>query len=124
VEEALDGPSHIGFDTYHQWYPGKVAYLVGKMKDVLLPDGKTLFDETVLFQGSEISWNHDHPDMPFLIMAGDATPFRTGRFVQVGPAIPHNHLLVTLGRAFGADITEFGDPAVTQGNLDADLLDV
>ena len=122
VAEALDGPAHVDFDTYHQWYTGKVAYLVGKMKEVLLPDGKTLFDETVLFQGSEISWNHDHPDMPFLIVAGEATPFSTGRYLELGPALPHNDLLVTLGRAFGAEISQFGDESIPAGNLDAELL--
>lgn len=121
-EVALDGPAHLEFDRYHQWFHGKIAYLVDRMKEISLPDGKTLLDETVLFQGSEIAFNHDTPNMPFYILAGAATPFRTGRYVQFPQSVPHNHLLVTLARAFGAEIDAFGDPMFAQGNLDSALL--
>ncbi len=124
VGEMEGGPSHLEFDKYHQWFHGKIAYLIGKMADVSLPDGKTLLDETVLFQGSEISFNHETPNMPFYILAGAETPFRTGRYVQFPQTVPHNHLLVTLARAFGASIDSFGDPTFAQGNLDSALLDV
>ena len=60
--------------------------------------------------------------IPFLIVAGEATPFSTGRYLQLGPALPHNHLLVTLGRAFGADISQFGDESIPAGDLDDKLL--
>jgi hypothetical protein len=122
VGEALGGPAHLSFDAYHQWYTGKIAYLVSRMQDVLLPDGKTLFDETVIFRGSEISWNHDHPDMPFLVVAGASTPFASGRYVELAPSVPHNHLLVTLGHAFGVEMDAFGDPTIAAGNLDDALL--
>jgi hypothetical protein len=86
---------------------------------VKLPDGNTLLDETVVFQGSEISFNHDQPDMPFLIVAGDKTPFRTGRFVQATPKTPHNNLLLTLLHAFGVQATTFGDARYATGDVDA-----
>jgi hypothetical protein len=124
VGEAEGGPSHIEFDKYHQWFHGKIAYLAGRMKDVSLPDGKTLLDETVLFQGSEISIDHSTPNMPFYLMAGADTPFHTGRYVEFPTAVPHNHLLVTLARAFGAEIDAFGDPMFAMGNLDDALLKV
>ncbi len=122
VGEAVDGPSHLAFDKYQQWFAGKTRYLVEKMQSVNLPGGLTLFDETVIFQGSEIAFNHDHPNMPFMVLAGSHTPLRTGRFVQVPPATPHNHLLCSLAHAFGLELGGFGDPAIRSGDLDDALL--
>jgi Protein of unknown function (DUF1552) len=122
VGEALGGPAHQRFDTYHQWFTGKTRYLIEKLKAVTLPAGHTLFDETVLFQGSEIQWNHDHPDMPYMLVAGAQTPLRTGRFVEVPAGTPHNHLLVSIAHAFGVELDRFGDPAIRPGNLDGVLL--
>lgn len=121
VGEAVGGAAHTAFDTYHQWFTGKTRYLIEKLRAVSVPGG-TLFDDTVLFQGSEIAWNHDHPDMPFMIAAGAHTPFRTGRFVELRPGTPHNHLLVTLAHAFDVELDRFGDPAIAAGDLDAALL--
>ena len=122
VGEATGGPSHLAFDTYQQWFTSKVKYLVEKLRAVNLPEGHTLFDETVLLQGSEISWNHDHPDMPYMLIAGAQTPLRTGRFVEVARGTPHNHLLTTLARAFDITLNAFGDPAIRAGDLDDALL--
>ncbi|HVV88715.1 MAG TPA: DUF1552 domain-containing protein [Kofleriaceae bacterium] len=122
VGEAIDGPSHVSFDTYHQWFAGKLLYLVQQMQAVDLPGGQTLFDATVILQGSEISFNHDHPDMPYMIVAGADTPFRTGRFVEVPSGTPHNHLLVSLAHAFDVPLDAFGDAAIPAGDLDAVLL--
>ena len=122
VGEALGGPSHVAFDTYQQWFAGKVKYLVDAMRAVSVPEGHTLFDETVILQGSEIAWNHDHPDMPFMIVAGAQTPFRTGRYVQVPSGTPHNHLLVSIAHAFDVVLDRFGDPRIAAGDLDAALL--
>lgn len=122
VGETIDGPAHQAFDAYHRWYAGKILYMVQKMQTVLLPDGKSLFDETVLLQGSEISVDHGTRDMPFLLIAGAATPVRAGRYVQLPNKVPHNHLLVSIARACGLSITGFGDPAYAEGNLDAVLL--
>jgi hypothetical protein len=105
-----------------QWFTGELATFVDRLKGVTLPDGSTLLDETVVFQGSEISFNHDQPDMPFLLVAGGKTPFRTGRFVQTPPKTPHNNLLLTLLHAFGLQDTTFGDPRYATGDLDAMLL--
>jgi hypothetical protein len=105
-----------------QWFTGELATFVDRLEAVTLPDGSTLLDETVIFQGSEISFNHDQPDMPFLIVAGAKTPLRTGRFVQAPPKTPHNNLLLTLLHAFGLQGTTFGDPAYASGDLDSLLL--
>ena len=114
--------SLLDFAKVVQWFTGQLANFIDRLKAVTLPDGSTLLDETVVFQGSEISFNHDQPDMPFLIVAGAKTPFRTGRFVQAPPKTPHNNLLLTLLHAFGVQATTFGDARYATGDLDALLL--
>lgn len=114
--------SHESFTKYHVWWSKKTVSLVQKLKAVAMPGGGTLFDDTVLFQGSEISFNHSCPDMPFLIVAGPQTPFRTRRFVAFPAKQVHTHLLTTLVNAFGLTDTRVGDPAYPAGNLNAALL--
>ena len=99
-----------------------MAPFVEKMQAVNLPEGHTLFDETVLLQGSEIAWNHDHPDMPYLLVAGAQTPFRTGRYLQLPSGTPHNHLLTSIAHAFDVVLDRFGDPRIAPGDLDGALL--
>jgi hypothetical protein len=106
------------FDAYHRWWSTKTVSFVQKLKGTPTPDGGTLFDETVIFQGSDIAWEHRTPDMPFLIVAGTKTPFDTGRFVQFPQRAMHTHLLTTLLHAFGHTANHVGDPQYPPGNLD------
>lgn len=122
VGAKLESDSVVAFTKVKQWFNSELAYFVDRLKATRLPDGNNLLDETVIFQGSEISFNHACPDMPYLLVAGDKTPLRAGRFVQLAPKVPHNNLLVTLLHAFGVDAATFGNPAYSTGNLDAQLL--
>jgi len=93
----------------------------------------------VIVQASEIGFDHTHIDVPFLIMAGDKTPFNVGQYVNLAPARPiyidgwqaskvdpagvaHNKLLVSLLHAFGVPAQTFGDPNIGTGDIDAQLL--
>ncbi len=98
------------------------AYFIDGLKRVSTPDGSTLFDHTVILQGSDISWNHGVDNIPFLVAAGAKTPLRGGRMISAPAATPHNNLLVTLLHAFGIQASSFGDPSVCTGDLDALLL--
>ncbi len=121
VAEALEGPAHAEFDRYHQWFWKKALSLVTKLKAIQTPEGGTLFDDVVIFTGSEISIDHGTENMPFLLMAGDNTPISTGRFVELPAGTNHCALLVSLLRAFGLEVDHFGDPAYPAANLDSAL---
>jgi hypothetical protein len=116
------GPSTAEFVKIHQWVAGEMSYFVDRLKATPAPGGVSLFDETVIFRGTELSVNHDQVDMPFMILAGDKTPFNTGRWLQLPAATPHNQLLVTLLHAFGVNVNAWGDPRYASGNLDARFL--
>lgn len=120
---ASSGSSSVQkFRTIRRWFSTELATFVDRLSQMQTPTGESLMDGTVIFQGSDLAIDHNQPDMPFLIMAGQRTPFSTGRVVQCSPKVPHNHLLVTLARSFGVPIDSFGDPAHANGNLDAQLL--
>ncbi len=112
--------SHALFTKYHDWFSKKTVSLVQKLKAVATPEG-TLFDDTVLFQGSELAVNHACPNMPFVILAGHATPFKTGRFVEFASGTMHTHLLTTLLNAFNHPATSVGDPKYASGHLNSAL---
>ena len=122
VGEPLDGPAHAEFDRYHQWFWKKALSLVTKLKAIETPEGGSLFDDVVIFSGSEISIDHGNVNMPFMLMAGDKTPINTGRFVDLPAGTSHTGLLVTLLRAFGVEADQFGSPSLPAANLDAALL--
>ncbi len=119
VGEPPEHGSHALFAKYHDWFSKKTVSLVQKLKAVATPEGGTLFDDTVLFQGSELSFNHSGPDMPLVILAGPSTPFKTGRFLELPKGTPHTHLLTTLLNAFGHPATQVGDPMYAAGQLNS-----
>ena len=121
VGEPLDGPAHAEVDRYHQWFWKKVLSLVTKLKAVATPEGGTLFDDVVIFTGSEISVNHGNVDMPYLLIAGDKTPIDTGRYLALPKGTNHVRLLVSLLHAFGIAQHEVGDAKYGPGNLDSAL---
>lgn len=121
VGAPVGASSRADFTKYHQWFSQKTLSLVQKLKAVSVPEGGTLFDDVVLFQGTELGYDHACPNMPFFLIAGEKTPFATGRFVKFLPAAMHTHLLVSLLNAFGHPATRVGDPRYLSGNLNARL---
>src|SRR5262249_1170705 len=117
-----DAPAKQKMTTVYKWMSSRTADFVDQLKAVVLPDGSTLFDSTVVVGTSEISYDHKWTDTPFYILAGQQTPFNTGRFVSFPTQVTHTHLLVTLLNAFGINVTSFGDPRLPPGNLNAELL--
>jgi hypothetical protein len=105
------------------WYAQEVAYLAGKLNEL------GVLDRTAICWGNELDNGsaHDHVNHPFLIIGGCGGRLRTGQVVRYPhpkkwepePAgtRAHNDLLVTLGRAMGANVPSFGDADLNQGPL-------
>jgi Protein of unknown function (DUF1552) len=103
--------------TIATWYMEQTAYLVSKLKEV--KDGAgTLFDGTVIFQGSEVADGPEHTktNMPYLLVGSGGGAFKTGRFLKYD-GVSHNDLLVSLLNVFDIAETTFGDPSVCSGPL-------
>jgi hypothetical protein len=105
------------------WYAGEVAYLAGKLQEL------GVLDRTAICWGNELDngAGHDHTNKPFVIIGGCGGRLRTGQVArypkpkkyEAEPAgtRAHNDLLVTLGRAMGANVNAFGDPDLNAGPL-------
>lgn len=100
-----------------RWQMQQFAYILEGLKNITDPNGTTLLDNTLVFQGSDVSRGnvHSHDDMPHLI-AGGAGGWQMGRFVRFAGQ-QHNNLLVSILNAFGGQHTSWGDPAFCTGAL-------
>lgn len=122
VGDEPGGASWERFVQIQQWFAEELAYFASALQATVTPDG-TLFDETIIFEGTELAFDHDQPDMPYWMLAGPGTPLRRGNYLALPAKQPHNKLLTTLCHAFGMTNEGFGDPAYP-GDLDAELLEV
>jgi len=74
-------------------------------------DGRTVLDNTLIFQSSDISDGdrHNHDDMP-VVLAGGAAGFRMGQHVQVSPGPWFGDLFLAIAKGFGINnLTTFGE---------------
>lgn len=114
---------------FNVFYAEEVAYLCKRLSQFPVDGGKTLLDQTLIVWGNELDngSNHDHVNMPFVLIGSAGGRFKTNHVVRYpvlnsymaqGTAMrQHNDLLVTIGRAFGMSIDKFGDPTYCKGPL-------
>jgi Protein of unknown function (DUF1552) len=96
-----------------RWFFGQLNLLLDRLKSI--PDGTgTLFDTTTVLCVSEYGGpnanstaaQHSLRDLPYLLIAGSQTPFRTGQSLSVGRT--HGDYLLTLARGFGSTEARMG----------------
>ena len=100
---------------------GKVARLAGALREA------GLLDDTLVLATSDMGdpARHDSRNVPTLLVGGRSGGFAGGRYLDVrqdGEGVPNNRLLVSIARAFGAEIDAFGEartPEIVTGALDA-----
>ncbi len=137
-ETDAEHPTQSQLDTYaapiqkmsdiNVWYAGEVLYLLDRLSEFPVAGGKTLLDQCIICWGNELDngSNHDHYNMPFLVMGGGGGKLKTNQVIDFpilnsymtdGTAERrHNDLLVTLAQAMGASgITSFGDASFNTG---------
>lgn len=103
--------------TIFRWYQSQTAYLIERLKAT--PElGGSLFDHTLILQGSECSDGsvHDKVDMPFLLAGSAGGRLTTGRYLRYDHK-PHNDLLVSIAQVFGMEESRFGNPYFCTGPL-------
>lgn len=91
-----------------RWFFGQLAGLLDRLDSI--PDGTgTLLDTTTVLCVSEYGGpnanstaaQHSLENLPFLLVGGAATPFRTGQFQET--SANHGDYLLTLARGFGSE---------------------
>ena len=73
-------------------------------------DGRTVLDNTVIFQSSDISDGdkHNHDDMP-VVIAGGGAGFKTGQHLMVPAGHWFGELFLSIANGMGVPITSFGE---------------
>jgi hypothetical protein len=111
------------------FYAEQVAYLCQKLSEFQVDATTTLLDQCIICWGNELDngSNHDHYNVPFLLIGGGNGAIRTNQLVSFPIADPyrpiseaqyaHNDLLVTLAQAMDTNITTFGDPSLNRGPI-------
>ncbi|MBX5482052.1 MAG: DUF1552 domain-containing protein [Myxococcaceae bacterium] len=109
-------PTRVQIGWRDHWYAERLAYLLGRLKEIPEGDG-TLLDHTQILWVNELSEGNSHSlrSMPF-ILAGHAAGFRMGRYVQYDGA-SHSDLLLSLLHGMGVDDETFGNPDYCHGEL-------
>ncbi|MES2745272.1 MAG: DUF1552 domain-containing protein [Bdellovibrionota bacterium] len=101
------------------WYMGRLAKLIGGLRDVKSGD-KTLLYQSLVMATTEFGdcQGHDMRNIG-MILAGQAGGyFPTGTCLDL-KGYNHNQLLVTILQAFGGKDTTFGNAALGQGPIPA-----
>ncbi|HEY8943160.1 MAG TPA: DUF1552 domain-containing protein, partial [Polyangiaceae bacterium] len=97
----------------YRWFAGQVAAMLDRLASI--PSGSgTLLDTTTVLCVSEFGGpnanstaaQHSPRNLPYLLIAGAQTPFRTGQFLQVERS--HGDYLLTLARGFGSNEARMG----------------
>jgi hypothetical protein len=106
----------------YRWFFGQLALLLDRLESI--PDGTgSLLDSTTVLCVSEFGGpnanstaaQHSTKDLPYLLVAGEQTPFRTGQSLTVERS--HGDYLLTLARAFGSTEERMGTGSSTIDGL-------
>jgi hypothetical protein len=91
------------------WWFRRFAELLTRLSGMPDIDGRSVLDNTLIFQSSDVSDGdaHNHDDMP-VIVAGGAAGFTLGRHVQY-EGNWFGELFLSIAQAFGSPIQSFGE---------------
>jgi hypothetical protein len=78
------------WENYRVWYAQKLAQFVSMLKATPDPAGGTLFDNTILFHGSELgdAGPHKADRVPFVFLGGGALGFKLGQSINFTNTVP------------------------------------
>jgi hypothetical protein len=110
------------------WWFRRFSALIGTLKSLPDIDGRTILDNTVIFQGSDVSDGdaHNHNDMP-VVLAGGGCGFKMGQRLDFstsgtdpgnGARLPspgnlsghsYGELFISIAQGLGVNISTFGE---------------
>jgi hypothetical protein len=93
------------------WWFRRFTALITRLKGMTDIDGKSVLDNTLIFQGTDVSdgAKHNHDDMP-VVLAGGAAGFRMGQHVLTDGTKTFGHLFTSILQGFGVPgVTSFGE---------------
>jgi hypothetical protein len=98
-----------------EWFAQQASqWLIEGMKATADSDGRTLFDNTLLFWANDLGrGTHARQRYPFIFATGEfklpgGKILETGRYLKYPGGTPHNNMLVSIARMFGLNVDKFG----------------
>ena len=67
-----------------RWHHSQVAYLLGRLRAIVEPDGRRLLDKSAIVYGAGMADGNDHDanDLPLLVAGGGDGALRSGRAIE------------------------------------------
>lgn len=92
------------------WFQSQVAYVIGQMKSVKDPSGKSMLDSSVVLGMNNMrTGTHETSGVPVVMAGSCGGYFKTGRSLALPAGTPNNGLLIAVCNAMGASTNTFGD---------------
>jgi len=103
----------------NEYHFQQFAYLCKKLAATREGDG-TMLDHTLMMYGTGISDSntHFHDDLPIVLVGGEKTGVKGGRYVRHPKGTPLANLHVAMLQRMGVEVESFGDSTGPLGNLD------
>ena len=104
-----------------RWHHRQVAYLLGRLKAIREPDGRTLLDNSMIVYGATLGDGneHDPDDLPALLAGGGGGTIRSGRALDFAEPTDLANLHLSLLQRMGVPADRFGNSATPMHEIDA-----
>lgn len=90
------------------WFQQQIAYIVGQLKGISDPNGKTMLDQSVVVAMNNMrTGTHETTGVPVVMAGSCGGYFKTGRSLAL-TGTPNNALLVSLCNAMDFPVATFG----------------
>ena len=98
------------YAAVQRWHHEQLAYLLGRMRSIQEPDGRTLLDNSMMVYGSTLGDGNEHDmhDLPTLLIGGGSGTIRTGRQLAFKEPMNLANIHLALLQRMGIDIDKFG----------------
>jgi hypothetical protein len=94
------------------WFQSQIAYVIGQMKTIVDPSGKSMLDNSVVVGMNNMrTGTHETTGVPVVMAGSCGGYFKTGRSLALPAGTPNNGVLVALCNAMGAPTQTFGSAA-------------
>ena len=88
--------------TCDTWFQSQVAYVIGQLKSIKDPSGKSMLDSSVVVAMNNMrTGTHETTGVPVVMAGSCGGYFKTGRSLALPAGTPNNGLLVALCNAMG-----------------------
>ena len=104
-----------------RWHHHQVAYLLGQLKQIHEPDGRTLLENSMIVYGATLGDGNEHDphDLPTLIAGQGGNTIKTGRVLDFSEPTDLSNLHLSLLQRIGVPIKTFGNSSTPLYEIDS-----